>query len=163
VSDLLKDVEALVRLFERTDWDEMRLEVADLRLVLSNNPNTALKGQSVTAAHSGLGAPTAGGVTLKPVPASGGVTTAAPFVVPDGLVVIKAPNLGTFWRAPKPGAAPYVEIGQTVDDTTEVCLIEVMKLFTPVKSGIKGKIVQSCVEDGVMVEYGTPLFLAEAL
>jgi biotin carboxyl carrier protein len=81
--------------------------------------------------------------------------------MPDGLVAIRAPNLGTFYRAPKPGAAPYVELGQIVEADTEVCLIEVMKLFTPVKAGLSGRIVKICVEDGKMVEYDAPLFFIE--
>ena len=86
----------------------------------------------------------------------------APKPVPaDGLVPITAPNLGTFYRAPKPGVAPYVEVGQQVGEATEVCLIEVMKLFTPVRAGISGRIAKACVEDGEMVEFGAPLFLVE--
>ena len=74
---------------------------------------------------------------------------------------ITAPNLGTFYRAPKPGAAPYVEVGQHIGEATEVCLIEVMKLFTPVRAGVSGRIAAACVEDGEMVEFGAPLFLVE--
>ena len=86
----------------------------------------------------------------------------APKPVPaDGLVPITAPNLGTFYRAPKPGVAPYVEVGQQIGEATEVCLIEVMKLFTPVRAGISGRIAKACVEDGEMVEFGAPLFLVE--
>ena len=51
---------------------------------------------------------------------------------------MRAPNLGTFYRAPKPGAPPYVSVGQRVEPTTELCLIEVMKLFTSVAAGVTG-------------------------
>jgi acetyl-CoA carboxylase biotin carboxyl carrier protein len=81
--------------------------------------------------------------------------------VPEGLVAVRAPNLGTFYRAPKPGAAPYVEVDQLVEPETEVCLIEVMKLFTPVKAGVRGRVVRICVEDGQMVDYDAPLFYIE--
>ena len=54
--------------------------------------------------------------------------------------LVRAPNLGTFYRAPKPGAAPYVAIGQKVEAETEVCLIEVMKLFTSVCAGVAGTV-----------------------
>jgi acetyl-CoA carboxylase biotin carboxyl carrier protein len=73
-------------------------------------------------------------------------------------VAIKAPNLGIFYRAPKPGASPYVNTGDQVDQDTEVCLIEVMKLFTPVTAGISGKVVKICIEDGEMVEHDQALF-----
>ena len=59
-------------------------------------------------------------------------------MLPARLIAIRAPNLGTFYRAPKPGAPPYVEVGQTIEESTEVCLIEVMKLFAPVAAGVRG-------------------------
>ena len=77
------------------------------------------------------------------------------------MVAVRAPNLGTFYRAPKPGAPAYVEVGQVIDADTEVCLIEVMKLFTPVKSGVKGTVRQIVVNDGTMVEYEQILVIVE--
>ena len=96
-------------------------------------------------------------------PPSAGATPPArsAVVAAAGQRVIKAPNLGSFWRQPKPGAPPYVELGQTVDEDTTVCLIEVMKLFTPVKAGMKGRIADVCVQDGEMVEYDAPLFVLD--
>ena len=142
-----KEVEALIRLFERSDWHELRLETDGLKLVLSKDADAAAFGAEAEAAA-------ASATEIPPVP--------APEEVPaDGLVPITAPNLGTFYRAPKPGVAPYVEVGQQVGEATEVCLIEVMKLFTPVRAGISGRIAKACVEDGEMVEFGAPLFLVE--
>jgi len=74
-------------------------------------------------------------------------------VVPDGMIGVTAPNLGTFYSAPKPGTAPYVSVGDLITADTEVCLIEVMKLFTPVKAGSDGVIKEICVVDGEMIEY----------
>jgi biotin carboxyl carrier protein len=71
--------------------------------------------------------------------------------------VVVAPNLGTFYRAPKPGAAPFLEIGQKVSADTEVCLIEVMKLFTSVKAGVAGTVRHVAVADAELVEGGQPL------
>jgi acetyl-CoA carboxylase biotin carboxyl carrier protein len=79
----------------------------------------------------------------------------------DGLVAIRAPNLGTFYRAPKPGAPPYVEVGQTINEDTEICLIEVMKLFAPVAAGVRGVVREVLVKDGQMVEFDAPLMLIE--
>ncbi len=81
--------------------------------------------------------------------------------VPPGLTAIRAPNVGTFYRAPKPGAPPYVELGQAVTGDTEVCLIEVMKLFTPVRAGVAGTVREVCVSDGELVEHDQVLFLVE--
>ena len=140
-----KEVEALIRLFERSDWHELRLETDGLKLVLSKDADAAALGSEAGASAASANPPDA--------PAD-----AAPA---DGLVPITAPNLGTFYRAPRPGVAPYVEVGQRIGEATEVCLIEVMKLFTPVRAGVSGRIAKACVEDGEMVEFGAPLFLVE--
>lgn len=79
----------------------------------------------------------------------------------EGGIEVVAPYMGTFYRSPKPGAAPYVEIGQTVAADTELCLVEVMKLFTAVRSGFEGVVREVLVEDGDMVEVGQALFVIE--
>jgi acetyl-CoA carboxylase biotin carboxyl carrier protein len=96
-------------------------------------------------------------------PAASAPAASAPAAdsIPANWVAVTAPNLGTFYRAPKPGAAPFVEIGQQVTEDTEICLLEVMKLFTAVKAGVSGKVVQVCVNDADMVEHGQPLFYVE--
>ena len=81
--------------------------------------------------------------------------------IPDGQVAIRAPNLGTFYRAPKPGAPTYIEVGQQIEVTTEVCLIEVMKLFTPVQSGLRGIVREIRARDGQMVEFDAVLIIIE--
>lgn len=155
-----KDVEALIRLFDQSGWHELKLEIEGLSLTLSNDPNAgerSLAARTAVAPAPGA-AHAAAPVAQRPLQ----MQHAAPAeAVPDGLVAVRAPNLGTFYRAPKPGAAPYVEVGQSVQPNTEVCLIEVMKLFTPVKAGLSGRIVRVCVEDGKMVEYDVPLFYVE--
>jgi acetyl-CoA carboxylase biotin carboxyl carrier protein len=80
-----------------------------------------------------------------------------------GLIPIKAPMLGTFYRTPKPGAPPYVEVGSLVNEDDPVCIIEVMKLFNTVKAGIRGRIAQICAEHGQMVEFQQTLFLVEKI
>ena len=76
-------------------------------------------------------------------------------------MAIKAPMLGTFYRTPKPGAPPFVEVGVMVDEDDPVCIIEVMKLFNTVKAGVQGRIAKICAEQGQLVEYQQVLFLVE--
>ncbi len=153
-----KDIEALIRLFEKSDWDELRLEIDGLQLVLSNDPEAPSVRVSDPDARP---APAPRKEPKQPRAAAKPDGSGAANAVPDGLVTITAPNLGTFYRAPKPGAPPYIEVGQTVEEGTDVCLIEVMKLFTSVKAGVCGKVVEICVEDGEMVEFGAALFYVE--
>jgi acetyl-CoA carboxylase biotin carboxyl carrier protein len=77
------------------------------------------------------------------------------------LVPIKAPMVGTFYRAPAPEAKQYVEIGQVIEVGQVVCIIEAMKLMNEIKSEIKGKVVEVLVENAEPVEYGQALFMVE--
>ena len=79
----------------------------------------------------------------------------------DGFIPIKAPMLGIFYRAPKPDAPPFVEVGQFINSDDVVCIIEVMKLFNMVRAGVRGRIAKICAENTQMVEYKQVLFLVE--
>jgi acetyl-CoA carboxylase biotin carboxyl carrier protein len=79
----------------------------------------------------------------------------------QGLTSIKSPMLGIFYEAPKPGSPPFVEVGTLVEENTTVCTIEVMKLFSTIKAGIKGRIKQTCVVNGEMVQYGQIIFVVD--
>jgi acetyl-CoA carboxylase biotin carboxyl carrier protein len=155
-----QDVESLVELFKASDWDEMHVQVGDFELFLSNDPNAT--GPSRAAAPAA--APVAVAAVAAPAPAAqpaAAPAARAETAVPDGMLVIRAPNLGTFYRAPKPGAPAYVEVGQRVEPDTEVCLIEVMKLFAPVRAGLTGIVREIRARDGEMVEFDQALILVE--
>ncbi|WP_225008857.1 acetyl-CoA carboxylase biotin carboxyl carrier protein [Novosphingobium percolationis] len=151
-------VRVLMEEFTRSGIATLHLRSGEFELLLSNDAAapSLLGGQQaapVAVAAPVVAAPAAPVAAAAPA-AAAPVSTS----VPDGAVVVAAPNLGTFYRAPKPGAAPYVEIGGRVAADDEICLIEVMKLFTAVKAGQAGKIVAILAEDGAMVEAGQPLF-----
>lgn len=78
-------------------------------------------------------------------------------------VEIKAPMVGTFYRAPSPEAPPYVEAGQGIEPGQVICIIEAMKLMNEIKSEIKGKILEILVDNTEPVEFGQPMFLIEPL
>ncbi|HLU14903.1 MAG TPA: acetyl-CoA carboxylase biotin carboxyl carrier protein [Burkholderiaceae bacterium] len=73
--------------------------------------------------------------------------------------VIKAPMVGTFYRAPNPGASPFVEVGQSVKEGDPLCIIEAMKLLNEIEADKSGVIREILVENGEPVEYGQPLFV----
>lgn len=155
-----RDVEALMELFERSDWKELDLRMDGFELYLSKDPARRRSGHAAPAVVAG---PASAAVAVAAAPAVP-VAAAAPAAaasVPAHWVAVKAPNLGTFYRAPKPGAAPYVEIGQTVTADTEVCLIEVMKLFTSVRAGVAGTVRSVVVQDAEMVEHDQVLLYIE--
>jgi oxaloacetate decarboxylase alpha subunit len=74
-------------------------------------------------------------------------------------VEIKAPMVGTFYRAPSPEVPPYVEAGQIVEAGQVICIIEAMKLMNEIKSEIKGKIIEVLVDNAEPVEFGQSMFL----
>ncbi|CAG2149284.1 Biotin carboxyl carrier protein of acetyl-CoA carboxylase [compost metagenome] len=78
--------------------------------------------------------------------------------VPSGHVVT-SPMVGTFYRAPSPGAAPFVNVGDTVKEGQTVCIIEAMKLLNEIECDKAGVIKEILVENGQAVEYGQPLFV----
>ena len=84
------------------------------------------------------------------------VSPAAPVVTGH---VVKAPMVGTFYRAPNPGAAPFVEVGQSVKEGDPLCIIEAMKLLNEIEADKSGVIKEILVENGEPVEYGQPLFV----
>ena len=163
-----EDIEALLKIFDGSTWQDLHLKVAGLEIFVSKTPGA--RGPGLTGPHHEAEAPpfpsaraTAAAAPPHAKAALAGGAGARPSKpeAPAHWVAVRAPNLGTFYRAPKPGAGPYVSVGQKVDADTEVCLIEVMKLFTNVLAGVAGTVQQILVEDTELVEYDQPLFLIE--
>lgn len=84
-----------------------------------------------------------------------------PEAAKSNLIEIKAPMVGTFYRAPAPDAPPFVDKGDTIEAGQVVCIIEAMKLMNEIKSEVKGKIADILVENAQPVEFGHALFLIE--
>ena len=83
---------------------------------------------------------------------------AAPAELPPGLTLVRAPMVGTVYRAPAPGAAPFVEVGAKVGADTTVCIIEVMKLMNTIPAGCAGVVTHVLAHNAQAVEAGQPLF-----
>lgn len=159
------DLEILAALFKDGGWKELRVESKCVSLLLSTDKTTLALGREREVASSvapvDVAAPSA-------APVVDAVATPAPVAVQQGDVAIDpsweavtAPNLGTFYRSPKPGAANFVEVGQRVDPRTEICLIEVMKLFTSVQAGVAGTVRHIAVADAELVQGGQALIYIE--
>jgi acetyl-CoA carboxylase biotin carboxyl carrier protein len=78
-----------------------------------------------------------------------------------GLVAVAAPLPGTFYRAPRPGAAPFVEVGDEVGEDTVVAIVETMKLMNSVHAGTRGRVARICLENAELAAQGTALMLIE--
>ena len=76
-------------------------------------------------------------------------------------MTVKAPMIGTFYRAPGPGKPVFVNVGDTIEKGKPICIIEAMKLFNEIESDVSGKVVKVLVDDAKPVEYDQPLFLVD--
>ena len=142
-----EEIKSLLTFFEKSDWQELRLEVEGLKIAVSKNGSLATPAALTSAVAAPVAAP------AKPsAPAPSVELTARQ-------VYLRAPSLGVVWGQSKPGAPPFVQEGQQIEAGTPLCLIEVMKLFTQVNSNVKGKVVRRLVADGEMVEHDAPLFI----
>lgn len=154
-----EDIATLVELFRSSGWDEMHVEIDGVQLFLSTDPNARLDDGSLPrSAPEVRAAPVVAASTATVSAAAPARAAAVAQEVPVHWVAVSAPNLGTFYRSPKPGAPPFVEVGMRVEAATDVCLLEVMKLFTTVKAGHGGTVRRVCVNDADMVEHGQTLF-----
>jgi len=142
-----KDVAEIMRLLEESSFDSLSLEMGGVKLNLQ-------RGSAAPAHQVSTAAPAA--------PASQPVATAPHMqkVRPPseaGLAEVASPLLGIFYRAPKPGEPPFVEVGAKVEEDTVVGIIEVMKLMNTVRAGVKGEVAEILAENAALVEYGEVL------
>lgn len=146
----LKDIKAIIDLMRKNSVSEFELEKEGFKIRLKRGGN-----------GSGGAYDEAPAVTYVQPPVAIAASTVAAAVVPTPTtneVEIKSPMIGTFYRAPSPEAAPYVEVGTEVNVDTVVCIIEAMKVMNEIKAEAKGVITQVVVENAKPVEFGQPLF-----
>ena len=136
------EVAEIMRLVEQSGFDELTLEIDGTKISLRRGAPAAI------AAAVAPAAPVASAA------ATGKTATAAS---DPSLQDLTSPLLGTFYRAPKPGAPPFVEVGTQVDADTIVAIIEVMKLMNTVRAGVRGTVAEIVAADGELAEYGATL------
>ena len=150
------EVAEIMRIVEQSTFDELSLEMDGIQLTLRRAGVSGKITRSVTAPARADAA--------APRPAAAIAPTAAR-TVSDAVDAthkdITSPMLGTFYRAPKPGSAPFVEIGSVVDEDSVIAIIEVMKLMNTVRAGVKGVIREILPADEALVEFGEVLMRAQ--
>jgi len=158
------DLVALLDAFEESQWTEMILTVDGTRLELTSSGRPPQPRRDAPAASAAPAAPAAPAQDPPPAAAAAfaPATPAAPPAPGHGLHEVTAPSVGIFYRAPEPGAPPFVEEGQHVGPDDIVCIVEVMKLMNHVKAGVAGVVCAIHAENGAMIEHGQVLFTIEA-
>ena len=148
----IRKVKKLIELLEESDIAEIEIHEGEESVRISRNSSVV---QSMFAAP----APVAAAPVAAPA-AAAAASVAAPAraAEPEGHL-IRSPMVGTFYRAPSPGAKPFVEEGQAVSSGETLCIIEAMKILNQIESDKSGKVVEILVENGQPVEYNEPLFV----
>lgn len=147
----LKDIKAIIDLMKKNSIAEFELERQDFKIKLKRGNNGAISTAQFEEPQM---------VSYSPTPALTMPGTAMnPTAIPTSTETeIKSPMIGTFYRAPSPEAASYIEVGMEVNPDTVVCIIEAMKVMNEIKAEAKGVITQVLVENAKPVEFGQPLF-----
>jgi acetyl-CoA carboxylase biotin carboxyl carrier protein len=153
----LADIEALIADFQASGMRELHVRSGEFEIYLSTDASAPGLGAQGVAVRVEPITPAAPAPTAA-APAPTTAPAAAASDLPDNAVIVRAPYLGTFYRAPKPGSPVYVDVGAVVTADTEMCLVEVMKLFTAVRAGLSGTVHTILATDGAMVEADQPLF-----
>ena len=138
-----KDVAAIMRLLEESSFDSLSLEIGGVKLNLQRGSAAPVRQVSAPAAVPAPQAPAHSPSTKKVRPPS-----------EAGLADVASPLLGIFYRAPKPGEPPFVDVGSKVEEDTVIGIIEVMKLMNSVRAGVKGEVAEILAENAALVEYG---------
>lgn len=149
----LKDIKAIIDLMKKNSVSEFELEKQDFKIRLKRGVNGANPGAASCEEPPIL--------TYVQPPMAMPAPVAVPQILqapPSAELEIKSPMIGTFYRAPSPDSAPYVEAGIEVNPETVVCIIEAMKVMNEIKAEAKGVITQVLVENAKPVEYGQALF-----
>jgi acetyl-CoA carboxylase biotin carboxyl carrier protein len=150
-------LEQLVKLMSANDLNTVEVRDGDKRVVLKRG---AIAAPSAMSAF--ISAPVH---PASPAASPGFSSPAGSAPTADdtaGLHAIKSPMVGTFYSSPSPDAKPFVQVGATVDEETDVCIIEAMKVFNNIKAECRGTIAKVLVTNGQTVEFGQVLFLVKS-
>lgn len=157
----LKQIQELIKAVNKSDLNELSIKDGDFEITIKQTPEEQ-KQQVVTVQAP---QPVAQQLAAAPAPAAQQPQPEAPAAPApqqaDNLVTIKSPMIGTFYRSPKPGEPPFINVGDSISEGQHICIIEAMKLFNEIEAEVSGKIVKVLVDDASPVEYDQPLFQVE--
>jgi acetyl-CoA carboxylase biotin carboxyl carrier protein len=151
------DVRDVLRVLDSSGLAELHLETAELTVTLRREGAAGW-----TAEQQVLRAPVGEGESGAIRPSGSGANGGKPAAeVGEGLVAVRPPLLGTFYRAPQPGAPPFVDVGDAVEEDTVVGIVETMKMMTPVHAGVRGTVVEFRTGNGEFAEDGAVLLVLD--
>lgn len=154
----VKDLKVLVKMITETDITEFEMENGEERIFLKRGSEPQVVQYQSAPPQMFSHAPQA-----VAAPASAVAPAAEAVAEEEKGVRVTSPIVGTFYRAPAPDAAPYVEVGQVVEKGQTLCIVEAMKLMNEIEAEYRCKIVKISRENAEPVEYNDTLFIVEKL
>ena len=156
----LSQIQDLIKFVAKSGVSEVEIEQKDFKITIKTPAGRKEAPVQVIAQPLPAAQPVA--LPAAPTPAPAAAPAAAPAPAADSkYITIKAPMIGTFYRAAGPGKPVFVNVGDEVKPGKTICIIEAMKLFNEIESEVSGKIVKVLVDDAKPVEYDQPLFLVD--
>lgn len=156
----LAQIQELIKFVAKSGVSEVEIEQKDFKITIKT-PAGRKEVQVIAAPAPAYAPPTPVAAAPVAAPAAPAPAGPAPAKEESRYVTVKAPMIGTFYRAPGPGKPVFVNVGDTIEKGKPICIIEAMKLFNEIESEVSGKIVKVLVDDAKPVEYDQPLFLVD--
>jgi acetyl-CoA carboxylase biotin carboxyl carrier protein len=154
----LKEIQNLIKFVAKTGVSEVQLELGDVKLTIKTQDGVV---QQVVSAPVTEALPVTAAPVVPVAPAAPAAVTETASSEDEGLITIKSPIIGTFYRRPSPDKPNFVEAGSVVSEGDVLCVVEAMKLFNEIESEISGTIVKVLVDDASPVEFDQPLFVID--
>ncbi|TVR59821.1 MAG: acetyl-CoA carboxylase biotin carboxyl carrier protein [Gemmatimonadales bacterium] len=156
-------IQALIRAVDESSLDNVEIERGGTRIRLSKTADGAGGAPVLMPGSSSETPPAPAPPAPAPAPVAVSEAPAAPEPggTPHNWVDVKSPMVGTFYRAPSPGAEPFTDVGRRVSPGDALCIIEAMKLMNELEAEVTGTVREVLVENGEPVEYGQVLFRVE--
>lgn len=153
----LRKLKTLIDLVSESNVSELEITEAEGKVRIVKGGGAVVQQYAMPVA---MGAPTTPPLATAPSldPGVASAPATAPVVAEH---TVKSPMVGTFYRAPSPGAKPFVEVGDAIKEGDTVCIIEAMKILNEIEADKTGTVTKVLCESGQAVEYGQPLFVIE--
>ncbi len=155
----LEELEKILELMDANKLTELEYEEEGKKIRLKREDGSAPAPVAVPMPAAPLAVPVP--APVHPAAPAAPASPGAPSTLPPNCVEFTAPLVGTFYRAPRPDAEDFVNVGDEISADKVVCIIEAMKMMNEIKAEMNGTIREILVKNGQAIEFGEPLFLIE--
>lgn len=156
-----KEIQDLIDFIAKSGLNKVNIETEEFKISVKRDPDQKITQVQASSSHMAPAPAAQPAAAPAAAPAAGAAAPATSNDSDSKYIAIKAPMIGTFYRAASPEAPIFVNVGDEVKKGQVICIIEAMKLFNEIESEVSGKIVKVLVDNASPVEYDQPLFLVD--